>query len=120
MDKYDIIILPIVSGLLALLGKILFHISGRHKFNIRGMPSGHAAIIFTLLLLLGSKLPDSVESFSLVLFLGGLYLSDIMLIYYGVYPDIAIDGNNLGHSVEEIIVGFIIAFVVFFVYKKYY
>ena len=72
-------------------------------FNFRGMPSGHAAVMATLLTILSFRLPESKYALGVSITFSALYISDIFLFYN--YGPLARDGLPLGHTVAEVIVG---------------
>lgn len=116
--KIDIsIFLPFLASFIAIVIKYILFKVGYQDLLISGMPSGHAATfggLITYLFLKGS--PPGVISLALVI--TSCYLFDIWRFHYFISKDKK--EIDLGHSINEIIVGFIIGVITIVTYSKIY
>ena len=117
MSIDEVLWLPIVSAALCFALKVVGSATGVQRFNFRGMPSGHAAVMATLLTVLALRLPDSTNELGVAAAFTALYSSDILLFYY--HGPSAKDGLPLGHDASEILVGALIGVSVALIYDKY-
>lgn len=111
------IFIPFLASFVAIIIKIILSKIENKRFEISGMPSAHAAVfggLLTYLLLRGS----SPEILSVVLVITSCYMFDIWRMHYFITKDRK--EIDLGHSLNEIIVGFIIGVVTIFTYSKFY
>ncbi len=111
----SILLLTLISIIITFSIKIILHIKNIQMFNLRGMPSGHAAIISSILLYLCMKGSNS-DLFYITFIIFSLYITDLLIIYY--YGSTDNKGKNFGHSLLEIIIGSIIGLIITFTYLK--
>ena len=112
----EILWLPLLSSLICVIlkaGATWF----KQPFNFRGMPSGHAAVMATLLTILAFRMPNSKDVLGVAIAFSALYISDIFLFYN--YAPRALDGLPLGHSFAEVIVGACVGISVAIVHRVY-
>ena len=82
--------IPLIASFTAGVLKLLMSFCTRQTLNGRGHPSGHTAVIVSLIVTLSRDSPESNYALAAVVVFGTLYLSDICLFYYCVDPAIVI------------------------------
>ena len=108
--------LPLLSSLICLILKAAATVF-EQPFNFRGMPSGHAAVMATLLTVLAFRMPETKYALGVAITFSALYISDILLFYN--YAPRALDGLPLGHSMAEVFVGACVGIAVAIVHRLY-
>jgi len=78
---YNILLLPILSGLIAQLAKLFFQTNGqkfsfKNAFSYAGMPSGHSAIVVSLATITLLKFGLSSPLFAVSFFLAVIIIRD--------------------------------------------
>ncbi len=111
------IFLPFLASFVTMVIKVILSKIENKKFKISGMPSGHAAAFGGLLTYLFLK-DSSPEIISVALVITLCYLFDIWRMHYFITKDRK--EIDLGHSMDEIIVGFIIGVITIVTYSKFY
>ena len=94
---------PLLASAICLAVKGALFAAGVQDFNLRGMPSGHSAVMAALITLLALGLPETSNALGVAIAFTALYGSDLMLFYYG--GPSARDGKPLGHTYAEVGVG---------------
>lgn len=111
------IFVPLLGSLVAVIMKYLISKTGYQDFRFNGMPSGHAAAFGGLITYLYLTNAGS-SCLSIAIILSSLYLFDLWRMYYFVTKDRK--DIQLGHSISELLVGFVVGVGTVLVYSKYY
>ena len=111
------IFLPLLAAGVAMICKYILFKVGYQDLVISGMPSGHAAAfgaLITFLLLTKSNPKLLCVAGTIVI----AYLFDVWRMHYFITKDK--EEIDLGHSVEEIVVGLIIGILTVYIYSQSY
>lgn len=111
------IFLPLLAAGIAVICKYILFKIGYQRLVISGMPSGHAAAFGALITFLFLTKSDP-KMLCVALTIVTAYLFDIWRMHYFITT--TKEEIDLGHSVEEILVGLIIGVFTVFVYSRYY
>ena len=117
-DGYGVLWLPIAASFVCLVVKVALYLAGVQPFNLRGLPSGHAAVMAALLTHLALGFPETKDALGVAIAFSGLYGSDILLFYY-MGPR-GRDGLPLGHSIVELTAGVVVGGGVALAYHNLY
>tara|TARA_B110000008_G_C16928234_1_gene547644 strand:- start:1027 stop:1389 length:363 start_codon:yes stop_codon:yes gene_type:complete len=119
MSTTSLLTAPLSAAVASFLIKVVLNICSLQPFNLRGHPSGHTAVIVALIIMLWNYMPLSSYAFAVAVVFGSLYLSDILLMYYGVIPSVTVDNRPLGHSWQEIATGAMVGALVGLYFVQY-
>ncbi len=117
-DDYGVLWVPIAASFVCLVAKVCLYMAGVQPFNLRGLPSGHAAVMAALLTHLALRLPETTDALGVATTFSLLYGSDILLFYYG--GPRGRDGLPLGHSIVELTAGVAVGVGVALVHHRLY
>jgi len=100
---FEVLWVPLLASAICFAVKGVLAAAGTQTFNLRGMPSGHAAVMAALVTHLALRMPETADALGVAIAFSALYGSDLMLFYYG--GPTAKDGLPLGHTCAEVGVG---------------
>ena len=117
-DDIGVLWLPLAASFVCLVAKVALYAAGVQPFNLRGLPSGHAAVMAALLTHLALGFPETKQALGVAIAFSALYGSDILLFYYG--GPRGRDGLPLGHSAVELTAGMAVGVGVALAYHRLY